>query len=223
MGKKILIYAEGKSDVNFLGLWLCDWDYLKYFEIRNVNGKNKLQNNKGDIEEIINKKHNDYEDFLICFDADRDFEKSQQEIKNQLEGIEISDENIFLFPYNIKQRKENKQEEKEELETLLLLTIKPKHEKFENCFVCYETCFNNHFSSKDFKLSAKDKVYAYLRGLKLQDYYTKEFIFDKVITREGKVEDKDIFNRFKNLFDFNSLSLNPLKDFLKQQIAKLKK
>ncbi|GAA7048480.1 hypothetical protein HpCHN1_02630 [Helicobacter pylori] len=57
-------------------------------------------------------------------------------------------------------------------------------------------------------------LYAYLEALGLEDLYTKKNIFD--IEGEVKNEYKEKYEKLKEVIDFDSKSLVPLKDFLER-------
>ncbi|GAA7453137.1 hypothetical protein ID1036_03050 [Helicobacter pylori] len=111
----------------------------------------------------------------------------------------ISEEQIFLFPNN---------QDDGDLETLLLEIA--KHDEFLKCFEGYLECIKNKEHYKPIKNIRKNKLYAYLEALGLENLD----IFDS----KGKIKEKDKeeYEKLKEAIDFNSNSLIPLKNFLGQ-------
>ncbi|GAA6930010.1 hypothetical protein HpHUE38_05460 [Helicobacter pylori] len=215
MSKKILIYTEGKSDRNFLGWYLNFLKCKDRFDIFDIEGKDKLI--LGEFPEIIEKilknKHQTYKQVCIIFDADK---KESQEIDagfdNKLKhickelkekGIDFPREQIFLFPNN---------QDDGDLEDLLLGIA--KHKEFINCFESYLDCIKKKEHYKPIKNIRKNMLYAYLEALGLENLYTKKNIFDI----EGKVKNecKEKYEKLKEVIDFDSKSLVPLKNFLER-------
>ncbi|GHS19857.1 hypothetical protein VN1288_10810 [Helicobacter pylori] len=215
MSKKILIYTEGKSDRNFLGWYLNFLKYKDHFDMFDIEGKDKLISGEflEKIDKILNNKHQTYKQVCIIFDADK---KESQEIDagfdNKLKhickelkekGIDFPREQIFLFPNN---------QDDGDLEDLLLGIA--KHKEFINCFESYLDCIKKKEHYKPIKNIRKNMLYAYLEALGLENLYTKKNIFDI----EGKVKNecKEKYEKLKEVIDFDSKSLVPLKNFLGQ-------
>ncbi|GAA7024516.1 hypothetical protein AOH443_05220 [Helicobacter pylori] len=213
MSKKILIYTEGKSDRNFLGWYLNFLECNDHFDIFDTEGKDKLIS--GDflekIKKILKNKHQTYKQVCIIFDADKkESQESDADFDNKLKhicekfkekGINFPREQIFLFPNN---------QDDGDLEDLLLEIA--NHKEFINCFESYLDCIKKKKHYKPIKNIRKSKWYAYLEALGLENLYTKKNIFDT----EGKVKDqyKEDYKKLKEVIDFNSKSLVPLKNFL---------
>ncbi|GAA9648747.1 hypothetical protein HpHCM43_02000 [Helicobacter pylori] len=215
MSKKILIYTEGKSDRNFLGRYLNFLKYKDHFDMFDIEGKDKLISGEflEKIDKILNNKHQTYKQVCIIFDADK---KESQEIDagfdNKLKhickelkekGIDFPREQIFLFPNN---------QDDGDLEDLLLGIA--KHKEFISCFKSYLDCIKKKEHYKLIKNIRKNMLYAYLEALGLEDLYTKKNIFD--IEGEVKNECKEKYEKLKEVIDFDSKSLVPLKDFLER-------
>ncbi|GAB0002782.1 hypothetical protein VN1242_02410 [Helicobacter pylori] len=215
MSKKILIYTEGKSDRNFLGWYLNFLKYKDHFDMFDIEGKDKLISGEflEKIDKILNNKHQTYKQVCIIFDADK---KESQEIDagfdNKLKhickelkekGIDFPREQIFLFPNN---------QDDSDLEDLLLGIA--KHKEFINCFESYLDCIKKKEHYKPIKNIRKNMLYAYLEALGLENLYTKKNIFDI----EGKVKNecKEKYEKLKEVIDFDSKSLVPLKNFLER-------
>ncbi|GAA8792716.1 hypothetical protein VN1311_00850 [Helicobacter pylori] len=215
MSKKILIYTEGKSDRNFLGRYLNFLKCEDRFDIFDIEGKDKLI--LGEFPEIIEKilknKHQTYKQVCIIFDADKkESQESDAGFDNKLEhiceklkekGIDFPREQIFLFPNN---------QDDGDLEDLLLEIA--KHKEFINCFESYLDCIKKKEHYKPIKNMRKNMLYAYLEALGLEDLYTKKNIFD--IEGEVKNECKEKYEKLKEVIDFDSKSLVPLKNFLER-------
>ncbi|PUB99829.1 hypothetical protein C2S39_06010 [Helicobacter pylori] len=217
MSKKTLIYyTEGKSDKNFLSWCLDVWkneDHFDqaHFDIIYVEGKDKLFSDEfcKRIENILKNKNQEYKQVFIIFDADK---KESQErdagFDNKLKHIcekfkekeiDFPKEQIFLFPNN---------QDDGDLETLLLKIA--KHDEFLKCFEGYLECIKSKEHYKPIKNIRKSKWYAYLEALGLENLD----IFDS----KGKIKEKhqEEYEKLKEVIDFNSKSLIPLKDFLGQ-------
>ncbi|GAA9651504.1 hypothetical protein HpVa75_04540 [Helicobacter pylori] len=115
----------------------------------------------------------------------------------------IPEEQIFLFPNN---------QDDGDLEDLLLGIA--KHKEFINCFESYLDCIKKKEHYKPIKNIRKNMLYAYLEALGLENLYTKKNIFDI----EGKVKNecKEKYEKLKEVIDFDSKSLVPLKNFLER-------
>ncbi|WQY35688.1 hypothetical protein KVM06_01970 [Helicobacter pylori] len=218
MSKKTLIYTEGKSDKNFLSWCLDVWkneDHFDqaHFDIIYVEGKDKLFSDEfcKRIENILKNKNQEYRQVCIIFDADikKENQESDAGFDNKLKhirekfkekGIDFPKEQIFLFPNN---------QDDGDLETLLLEIA--KHDEFLKCFEGYLECIKSKEHYKPIKNIRKSKWYVYLEALGLENL-TKIDIFDN----EGKIKNKheENYRKLKEMVDFNSESLIPLKIFL---------
>ncbi len=217
MSKKTLIYTEGKSDKNFLSWCLDVWKDeahfdQAHFDIIHVEGKDKLFSDefRKRIENILKNEHQAYRQVCIIFDADiKENQESDAGFDNKLKyirekfkekGIDFPKEQIFLFPNN---------QDDGDLETLLLKIA--KHDEFLKCFEGYLECIKSKEHYKPIKNIRKSKWYAYLEAFGLENL-TKIDIFDN----ESKIKNKheENYRRLKEMIDFNSEFLIPLKDFL---------
>ncbi|MBH0257350.1 hypothetical protein I6662_04135 [Helicobacter pylori] len=220
MSKKTLIYTEGKSDKNFLSWCLDVWkneDHFDqaHFDIIHVEGKNNLFSDGlcKDIKRILNNEDHRYKQVCIIFDADikkenqeRDagFDNKLKHIREKFKekGTDFPKEQIFLFPNN---------QDDGDLETLLLEIA--KHDEFLKCFEGYLECIKSKEHYKPIKKIRKNMLYAYLEALGLENL-TKIDIFDS----EGKIKEKhqEEYEKLKEVIDFKSKSLIPLKNFLEK-------
>ncbi len=154
------------------------------------------------------------------FDADKkESQESDAGFDNKLEyirekfkenRIDFPIEQIFLFPNN---------QDDGDLEDLLLEIANQK--EFIKCFESYLDCIKKKENYKPIKKIRKNMLYAYLEVFGLERLYTKE----DICNIEGKVKNeyKEDYERLKKVLDFNSKSLNPLKNFLRQFVEKPKK
>ncbi len=208
--KEILIFVEGPSDKVFLEVYLYFLEDLpiKNFKVKDVKGKDNLSKRLLEIEK--------YDKTLIIFDADKDYESNKKEILKVVSKTKqtISEEQIFLFPNN---------RDDGDLETLLLEIA--KHDEFLKCFEGYLECIKSKEHYKPIKNISKSKWYAYLEVFELQNFFKdKRNKNDKkneekiIIDDKGKIrkEYKEEYEKLKEVIDFNSNSLIPLKDFLGQ-------
>ncbi len=217
MSKKTLIYTEGKSDKNFLSWCLNVWEYQAHFDIFHVEGKNNLFSDGlcKDIKSILNNEYHRYKQVYIIFDADikkenqeRDagFDNKLKHIREKFKekGTDFPKEQIFLFPNN---------QDDGDLETLLLEIA--KHDEFLKCFEGYLECIKSKEHYKPIKNIRKSKWYAYLEALGLENL-TKTNI--DVFDGKGKIrkEYKEEYEKLKEVIDFKSKSLIPLKNFLEK-------
>ncbi|MFP6103372.1 DUF3226 domain-containing protein [Helicobacter pylori] len=220
MSKKTLIYTEGKKDKNFLSWCLYVWkneDHFDqaHFDIIYVEGKDKLFSDEfcEKIENILKNKNQEYRQVCIIFDADikKENQESDAGFNNKLKhicekfkekGIDFPREQIFLFPNN---------QDDGDLETLLSEIA--NYKEFINCFESYLDCIKKKEHYKPIKNIRKNKWYAYLEALGLENL-TKIDIFDN----ESKIKNKheENYRRLKEVIKFNSKSLIPLKNFLEQ-------
>ncbi|GAA8309204.1 hypothetical protein KVD63_01985 [Helicobacter pylori] len=205
--KEILIFVEGPSDKVFLEAYLYFLEDIpiKNFKVKDVTGKDNLSKRLLEIEK--------YDKTLIIFDADKDYESNKKEILSKTQQ-KITEEQIFLFPNN---------QDDGDLETLLLEIA--KHDEFLKCFEGYLECIKSKEHYKPIKNISKSKWYAYLEVFELQNFFKdKRNKNDKkneekiIIDDKGKIrkEYKEEYEKLKEVIDFNSNSLIPLKDFLGQ-------
>ncbi|WP_273899006.1 hypothetical protein KVK73_01785 [Helicobacter pylori] len=207
--KEILIFVEGPSDKVFLEVYLYFLEDLpiKNFKVKDVKGKDNLSKRLLEIEK--------YDKTLIVFDADN-YKSNKKEILTVVSKTKqtISEEQIFLFPNN---------QDDGDLETLLLKIA--KHDEFLKCFEGYLECIKSKEHYKPIKNISKSKWYAYLEVFELQNFFKdKRNKNDKkneekiIIDDKGKIrkEYKEEYEKLKEVIDFNSNSLIPLKDFLGQ-------
>ncbi|WP_121502120.1 DUF3226 domain-containing protein [Helicobacter pylori] len=219
MSKKTLIYTEGESDKNFLSWCLDVWkneDHFDqaHFDIIHVEGKDKLFSDEfcKRIENILKNKNQEYRQVCVIFDADikKENQESDAGFDNKLKhirekfkekGTDFPKEQIFLFPNN---------QDDGDLETLLLEIT--KHDDFLKCFEGY---FKSKEHYKPIKRIRKNKWHAYLEALGLENL-TKTNI--DVFDSKGKIKEKnkEEYEKLKEVIDFNSKSLIPLKNFLGQ-------
>ncbi|KAA6501639.1 DUF3226 domain-containing protein [Helicobacter pylori] len=193
--KEILIFVEGPSDKVFLEVYLYFLEDLpiKNFKVQNIKGKDNLSKRLLEIEK--------YDKTLIIFDADKDYESNKKEILKVVSKTKqtISEEQIFLFPNN---------QDDGDLETLLLEIA--KHDEFLKCFEGYLEYIKSKEHYKPIKNIRKSMWYAYLEVLGLENL-TKTDGKDKI-----KEKHQEEYEKLKEVIDFNSNSLIPLKDFLGQ-------
>ncbi|QQW65432.1 hypothetical protein HGI45_01810 [Helicobacter pylori] len=211
------MYTEGKSDKNFLSWCLDVWEYQAHFDIIHVEGKDQLFSDGlcKNIKSILNNEDHRYKQVCIIFDADikEESQESDAGFNNKLKhirekfkekGIDFPKEQIFLFPNN---------QDDGDLETLLLKIA--KHDEFLKCFEGYLECIKSKEHYKPIKNIRKNMLYAYLEALGLENLTkTNIGVFDD----KGKIkeEHKEEYEKLKEVVDFNSKSLIPLKDFLGQ-------
>ncbi|MCQ2851362.1 hypothetical protein JT260_02415 [Helicobacter pylori] len=196
--KEILIFIEGPSDKVFLEVYLYFLEDLpiKNFKVRSTNGKDNLSSK-------LLLETEKYAKTLIIFDADKNYESNKKEILSKTQQ-KITEEQIFLFPNN---------QDDGDLETLLLEIA--KHDDFLKCFEGYLECIKSKEHYKPIKNIRKSKWYAYLEALGLENLTkTNIGVFDD----KGKIKEKykEEYEKLKEVIDFNSNSLIPLKDFLGQ-------
>ncbi|GAA7832324.1 hypothetical protein HpMS158_07210 [Helicobacter pylori] len=216
--KETLIFVEGPSDRLFLGVYLFYLYFqekfpIKNFKVQNVDGKNNLSKRLLEIEK--------YDKTLIIFDADKNYESNKKEILKVVSKTKqtISEEQIFLFPNN---------QDDGDLETLLLKIA--NHKEFINCFESYLDCIKKkeHYKPpiKDIR---KNMLYAYLEVFGLEKFFQytwdtekknneKKLIIDDKDGGEIEIKDqyKKDYKKLTEVIDFDSKSLIPLKNFLRQ-------
>ncbi|GAA7342640.1 DUF3226 domain-containing protein [Helicobacter pylori] len=241
MSKKILIYTEGKSDKNFLSWCLDVWkneDHFDqaHFDIIYVEGKDKLFSDEfcKRIENILKNKNQEYRQVCIIFDADKkESQESDAGFDNELKHIrekfkekeiDFPKEQIFLFPNN---------QDDGDLETLLLKIT--NHKEFINCFESYLDCIKKKEHYKPIKDIRKNMLYAYLEAFGLEKFFQYTWDTEKknneknlslMIKMEVRLRYKDQYEedykKLTEVIDFDSKSLNPLKNFLRQFVKKPK-
>ncbi len=208
--KEILIFVEGPSDKVFLEVYLYFLEDLpiKNFKVKDVKGKDNLSKRLLEIEK--------YDKTLIIFDADKDYESNKKEILKVVSKTKqtISEEQIFLFPNN---------QDDGDLETLLLEIT--KHDEFLKCFEGYLECIKSKEHYKPIKKIRKNMLYAYLEAFELQKFFQYKWDTNNkkneeniIIDDKGKIKEKhkEEYEKLKEVIDFNSKSLIPLKNFLGQ-------
>ncbi|WQU13508.1 hypothetical protein KVB95_02195 [Helicobacter pylori] len=212
--KEILIFVEGPSDKVFLEVYLYFLEDLpiKNFKVKDVKGKDNLSKRLLEIEK--------YDKTLIVFDADN-YKSNKKEILTVVSKTKqtISEEQIFLFPNN---------RDDGDLETLLLEIA--KHKEIIQCFKRYLKCIEckcieikeHHGLIKNIR---KNMLYAYLELFELEKFFQYKWDTNNkkneekiIIDDKGKIkeEHKEEYEKLKEVIDFNSNSLIPLKDFLGQ-------
>ncbi|RVY68888.1 hypothetical protein ECC41_01395 [Helicobacter pylori] len=210
--KEILIFVEGPSDKVFLEVYLYFLEDLpiKNFNVRSTNGKDNLSKRLLETEK--------YAKTLIIFDADKDYESNKKEILSKTQQ-KITEEQIFLFPNN---------QDDGDLETLLLEIA--EHKEIIQCFKRYLKCIEcKYIGIKEhhelIKNIRKNMLYAYLEVFELQKFFQYEWDINNkknekkiIIDSKGKIkeEHQEEYEKLKEVIDFNSNSLIPLKNFLGQ-------
>ncbi|GAA7363665.1 hypothetical protein BD0133_12040 [Helicobacter pylori] len=130
----------------------------------------------------------------------------------------ITEEQIFLFPNN---------QDDGDLETLLLEIA--KHKEIIQCFKRYLKCIEckcigikeHHGPIKNIR---KNMLYAYLEVFELQKFFQYKWDTSNknekyiIIDDKGKIKEryKEEYEKLKEVIDFNSKSLIPLKNFLEK-------
>ncbi len=205
--KEILIFVEGPSDKVFLEVYLYFLEDLpiKNFKVQNIEGKDNLSKRLLEIEK--------YDKTLIIFDTDKDYESNKKEILSKTQQ-KITERQIFLFPNN---------QDDGDLETLLLEIA--KHDEFLKCFEGYLECIKSKEHYKPIKNIRKNMLYAYLEVFELQKFFQYKWDTNNkkneekiIIDDKGKIKEryKEEYEKLKEVIDFNSKSLIPLKNFLGQ-------
>ncbi|WRD16076.1 hypothetical protein E5K62_01990 [Helicobacter pylori] len=208
--KEILIFVEGPSDKVFLEVYLYFLEDLpiKNFKVKDVKGKDNLSKRLLEIEK--------YDKTLIIFDADKDYESNKKEILKVVLKTKqtISEEQIFLFPNN---------QDDGDLETLLLEIT--KHDEFLKCFEGYLECIKSKEHYKPIRNIRKNMLYAYLEVFELQKFFQYKWDTNNkkneeniIIDDKGKIkeEHQEEYEKLKEVIDFKSKSLIPLKNFLEK-------
>ncbi|GAA8383270.1 hypothetical protein KVM61_01830 [Helicobacter pylori] len=205
--KEILIFVEGPSDKVFLEVYLYFLgNFLtKNFKVQNIKGKDNLSKRLLEIEK--------YDKTLIIFDADKDYESNKKEILSKTQQ-KITEEQIFLFPNN---------QDDGDLETLLLEIA--KHDEFLKCFEGYLECIKSKEHYKPIRNIRKNMLYAYLEVFELQKFFQYKWDTNNkkneeniIIDDKGKIkeEHQEDYEKLKEVIDFKSKSLIPLKNFLEK-------
>ncbi|MBM2777746.1 DUF3226 domain-containing protein [Helicobacter pylori] len=205
--KEILIFVEGPSDKVFLEVYLYFLgNFLtKNFKVQNIKGKDNLSKRLFEIEK--------YDKTLIIFDADKDYESNKKEILSKTQQ-KITEEQIFLFPNN---------QDDGDLETLLLEIA--KHDEFLKCFEGYLECIKSKEHYKPIRNIRKNMLYVYLEVFELQKFFQYKWDTNNkkneeniIIDDKGKIkeEHQEEYEKLKEVIDFKSKSLIPLKNFLEQ-------
>ncbi|MGL2640389.1 DUF3226 domain-containing protein [Helicobacter pylori] len=208
--KEILIFVEGPSDKVFLEVYLYFLEDLpiKNFKVQNIKGKDNLSKRLLEIEK--------YDKTLIIFDANKDYESNKKEILTVVSKRKqtISEEQIFLFPNN---------QDDGDLETLLLEIA--KHDEFLKCFEGYLECIKSKEHYKPIRNIRKNMLYAYLEVFELQKFFQYKWDTNNkkneeniIIDDKGKIkeEHQEEYEKLKEVIDFKSKSLIPLKNFLEK-------
>ncbi len=207
--KEILIFVEGPSDKVFLEVYLYFLEDIpiKNFKVQNIKGKDNLSKRLLEIEQ--------YDKTLIVFDADN-YKSNKKEILTVVSKTKqtISEEQIFLFPNN---------QDDGDLETLLLKIA--KHDEFLKCFEGYLECIKSKEHYKPIKNIRKNMLYAYLELFELEKFFQYKWDTNNkkneekiIIDDKGKIkeEHKEEYEKLKEVIDFKSKSLIPLKNFLEK-------
>ncbi|MFP6283135.1 DUF3226 domain-containing protein [Helicobacter pylori] len=208
--KETLIFVESPSDKVFLEVYLYFLgNFLtKNFKVQNIKGKDNLSKRLLEIEK--------YDKTLIIFDADKDYESNKKEILKVVSKTKqtISEEQIFLFPNN---------QDDGDLETLLLEIA--KHDEFLKCFEGYLECIKSKEHYKPIRNIRKNMLYAYLEVFELQKFFQYKWDTNNkkneeniIIDDKGKIkeEHQEEYEKLKEVIDFKSKSLIPLKNFLEK-------
>ncbi|EDO7589370.1 DUF3226 domain-containing protein [Campylobacter coli] len=143
----IKIYVEGKSDKIFLDL-LCKNLKIDKFETIPIGGNNLSSSDLKSIKEDISDMR--IEKICIIFDADDDYQKTKENLQQQLKNLQNEKIKIFLFPNN----KDNKEIE-------ILLTKIAKYPHFITCFKEYSKCLKDKGTILNKKELNKNLIYAY--------------------------------------------------------------
>ncbi|WQW72689.1 hypothetical protein KVL09_01780 [Helicobacter pylori] len=207
--KEILIFVESPSDKVFLEVYLYFLEDLpiKNFKVKDIKGKDNLSKRLLEIEK--------YDKTLIIFDADN-YKSNKKEILTVVSKTKqtISEEQIFLFPNN---------QDDGDLETLLLKIA--KHDEFLKCFEGYLECIKSKEHYKPIKNIRKNMLYAYLELFELEKFFQYKWDTNNkkneekiIIDDKGKIkeEHQEEYEKLKEVIDFKSKSLIPLKNFLEK-------
>ncbi len=211
--KEILIFVEGPSDKVFLEVYLYFLEDIpiKNFKVRSTNGKDNLSSK-------LLLETEKYDKTLIIFDADKNYESNKKEILSKTQQ-KITEEQIFLFPNN---------QDDGDLETLLLEIA--KHKEIIQCFKRYLKCIEcKYIGIKEhhelIKNIRKNMLYAYLEVFELQKFFQYKWDTNNkkneeniIIDDKGKIkeEHQEEYEKLKEVIDFKSKSLIPLKNFLEK-------
>lgn len=191
-----------------------------------IEGKDKLISGEfpEKIRKILNNEHQTYKQVCIIFDADKkESQESDAGFDNKLKyirekfkekRIDFPREQIFLFPNN---------QDDGDLETLLLEIA--KHDEFLKCFEGYLECIKSKEHYKPIRNIRKNMLYAYLEVFELQKFFQYKWDTNNkkneeniIIDDKGKIkeEHQEEYEKLKEVIDFKSKSLIPLKNFLEQ-------
>ncbi|EJB38052.1 DUF3226 domain-containing protein [Helicobacter pylori] len=211
--KEILIFVEGPSDKVFLEVYLYFLEDIpiKNFKVRSTNGKDNLSSK-------LLLETEKYDKTLIIFDADKNYESNKKEILSKTQQ-KITEEQIFLFPNN---------QDDGDLETLLLEIA--KHKEIIQCFKRYLKCIEcKYIGIKEhhelIKNIRKNMLYACLEVFELQKFFQYKWDTNNkkneeniIIDDKGKIkeEHQEEYEKLKEVIDFKSKSLIPLKNFLEK-------
>ncbi|WP_421875585.1 DUF3226 domain-containing protein [Marinoscillum sp.] len=157
----------------------------------NTNGRS-IQKQK--IDELRTLTSNFEHKTIFILDADApDFEQTNQSLiaNFKQEGLEISEETIFLLPNN---------ERDGCLEDLLLQLVGDKAGAIFDCFESYKDCIHQ-IDEQYTKPDLKTKVYAY----------------SEITTASGNERKRDYTNH--DIWNLNHEALNPLVEFLTKHLS----
>jgi len=184
------LIVEGKEDIRFLE------DFISYHFSHNVNRANfievsgkseSLHKAKVDIQKSSVNKLN-----ILIFDADDlDYDSSVTNITNKSKELTLKFDSIFLFPNN---------QEKGNLESLLRKSVAKGNESLFDCIEDYVKC--------------RDKV-----GIKNQNHIDEKeklYIYHGSFKDSGRAKGSERKYLDKEIWDLDSLHLQPLKDFLQK-------
>ncbi|MDR0612248.1 MAG: hypothetical protein LBG45_01965 [Dysgonamonadaceae bacterium] len=196
----VKIFVEGIADEKFL------LDYIEHIlpesAIKNytiINAEGWGINKK--TQQIMQRNTDEGGVNLVVFDADIDFEDKKKEIEKWKTDFHLSFE-LFLFPNN---------RDNGTLENLLEEIIPEKNRPISDCWEGYEKCLKSKtIEGREKPLTTpakKTKIYGYLEAL-LGD------------SKREKVKIKEKERDYGNIdhWDLGAAYLNPLKEFLVQQL-----
>lgn len=203
--KKTLIIVEGDADVVFIKQYIKHIFELYIYqntEIISAGGwSNITSKNEGELirNQLIKNLQDDGTNIII-FDADKDFNSRQKEIKiwETKYGLTFA---LFLFPNNSNPGA---------LEDLLENIINPANQPIFDCWACYEDCLKTKTVPCKPTLTIpakKTKIYGYLESLLGESYSQKE-----------KIKERNREYNNTNFWNLNAIYLNNLKSFLQENI-----
>lgn len=181
-----LFVVEGKSDKEFLEQYIHYKNSQFAYEVI-TNNSNQLQN--ATLQKIQKALDNNYR-VCVIFDADSDYNQTQQDIKNKINTIKSRVE-IFLFPDD---------RSNGNLETLLSNIA--KHQEIIRCFEKYVECIKSQSKGFVDNIDKKSKMYAYREASGLEKL---------IKSNKNTMNNQNIFNQY---FDFDSPYLQPLNNFI---------